>query len=60
MLFKKKDYDKTLELCKHVCENCRDFTRRSTAFGIIGYAYKAQNKLDEAIKAFENSHNEKK
>ena len=40
----KKDYDKTIELCKHVCENCRDFTRRATAFGIISYAYKAQNK----------------
>ena len=55
----KKDYDKTIELCKHVCENCRDFTRRATAFGIIGYAYKAQNKLDEAIKAFEDSQMEK-
>ena len=41
----KKDYDKSIELCKHVVENCRDFTRRATAFGIIGYAYKAQNKL---------------
>ena len=43
----KKDYDKTIELCKHVCENCRDFTRRATAFGIIGYTYKAQNKLEK-------------
>ena len=55
----KKDYDKSIELCKHVCENCRDFTRRATAFGIIGYAYKAQGKLDDAIKAFEDSQMEK-
>ena len=55
----KKDYDKAIELCKHVCENSHDFTRRATAFGIIGYAYKAQNKLDEAIKAFEDSQMEK-
>ena len=55
----KKDYDKCIELCKHVCENCRDFTRRATAFGIIGYAYKAQGKLDEALKAFEDSQMEK-
>ena len=55
----KKDYDKSIELCKHVCENCRDFTRRATAFGIIGYAYKAQGKLDEALKAFEDSQMEK-
>ena len=55
----KKDYDKAIELCKHVCENSRDFTRRATAFGIIGYAYRAQNKLDEAIKAFEDSQMEK-
>ena len=55
----KKDYDKSIELCKHVVENCRDFTRRATAFGIIGYAYKAQGKLDEAIKAFEDSQMEK-
>jgi len=55
----KKDYDKSIELCKHVCENCRDFTRRATAFGIIGYAYRAQGKLDEALKAFEDSQMEK-
>ena len=55
----KKDYDKSIELCKHVCENCRDFTRRATAFGIIGYAYKAQGKLEEALKAFEDSQMEK-
>ena len=55
----KKDYDKAIELCKHVCENSRDFSRRATAFGIIGYAYKAQNKLEEAIKAFEDSQMEK-
>ena len=55
----KKDYDKSIELCKHVVENCRDFTRRATAFGIIGYAYRAQNKLDEALKAFEDSQMEK-
>ena len=42
----KKDYDKAIELCKHVCENTKDFTRRATAYGIIGYSYKAQNKLD--------------
>ena len=55
----KKDYDKAIELCKHVCENSRDFTRRATAFGIIGYAYRAQNKLTEALKAFEDSQMEK-
>ena len=55
----KKDYDKSIELCKHVCENSYDFTRRATAFGIIGYAYRAQNKLDEALKAFEDSQMEK-
>ena len=55
----KKDYDKAIELCKHVCENSRDFTRRATAFGIQGYAYRAQNKLDEALKAFEDSQMEK-
>ena len=55
----KKDYDKAIELCKHVCENCFDFTRRATAFGIMGYAYKAQGKLDDAIKAFEDSQMEK-
>ena len=55
----KKDYDKAIELCKHVCDNSFDFSRRATAFGIIGYAYKAQNKLDEAIKAFEDSQMEK-
>ena len=31
----KKDYDKTIELSKHVCDNSRDFSRRATAFGII-------------------------
>ena len=55
----KKDFEKSIELCKHVCENCRDFTRRATAFGIMGYAYKAQGKLDEALKAFEDSQMEK-
>ena len=55
----KKDYDKAIELCKHVCDNCRDFSRRATAFGIQGYAYRAQNKLDEALKAFEDSQMEK-
>ena len=55
----KKDFDKSIELCKHVCENCRDFTRRATAFGIMGYAYKAKGKLDEALKAFEDSQMEK-
>ena len=55
----KKDYDKAIELCKHVCENSHDFTRRATAFGIQGYAYRAQNKLDEALKAFEDSQMEK-
>ena len=55
----KKDYDKAIELCKHVCENSHDFTRRATAFGIIGYSYRAQNKLDEALKAFEDSQMEK-
>ena len=55
----KKEYDKAIELCKHVNENSYDFNRRATAFGIIGYAYKAQNKLDEAIKAFEDSQMEK-
>ena len=55
----KKDYDKAIELCKHVCENSRDFARRATAFGIIGYSYRAQNKLDEALKAFEDSQMEK-
>ena len=55
----KKNYDKAIELCKHVCDNCFDFTRRATAFGIIGFAYKAQNKLEEAIKAFEDSQMEK-
>ena len=55
----KKDYDKAIELCKHVCENSYDFTRRATAFGIQGYAYRAQNKLDEALKAFEDSQMEK-
>ena len=55
----KKEYDKCIELCNHVCENCRDFTRRATAFGIIGYAYKAQGKLDEALKAFDDSQMEK-
>ena len=55
----KKDYDKAIELCKHVCDNSHDFTRRATAFGIIGYAYRAQNKLDEALKAFEDSQMEK-
>ena len=55
----KKDYDKAIELCKHVCENSFDFSRRATAFGIIGYAYRAQNKLDEALKAFEDSQMEK-
>ena len=55
----KKDYDKAIELCKHVCENSYDFSRRATAFGIIGYAYRAQNKLDEALKAFSDSQMEK-
>jgi len=55
----KKDYDKAIELCKHVCENSYDFSRRATAFGIIGYAYRAQNKLDEALKAFGDSQMEK-
>ena len=55
----KKDYDKAIELCKHVCDNSFDFSRRATAFGIIGYAYRAQNKLDEALKAFEDSQMEK-
>ena len=55
----KKDYDKAIELCKHVVDNSFDFTRRATAFGIIGFAYKAQNKLTEAIKAFEDSQMEK-
>ena len=55
----KKDYDKAIELCKHVCENSFDFTRRATAFGIIGYAYRAQDKLEEALKAFQDSQMEK-
>ena len=56
---KKKDYDKALELSKHVCENTKDFTRRAKAYGIIGYSYKAQNKFDEALKVFEDSQMEK-
>ena len=55
----KKDYDKAIELSTHVCDNSHDFSRRATAFGIIGYAYRAQNKLDEALKAFEDSQMEK-
>ena len=55
----KKDYDKAIELCKHVCDNSFDFTRRATAFGIIGYAYRAQDKLEEALKAFQDSQMEK-
>jgi len=51
----KKDYNKAIELCKHVVDNSFDFARRATAFGIIGYAYREQNNLDEAIKAFDSS-----
>ena len=54
---KKKKEDEinsiAIDLCKHVCDNTSDFSRKSTAFGIIGYAYRALNNLDEAIKAFE-------
>ncbi len=56
----KKDYDKAIELCKYVCENTSDFQKKSTAYGIIGYAYQSQNKINEAIEAFENSLLEKK
>ncbi len=56
----KKDYDKAIELCKYVCENTSDFQKKSTAYGIIGYAYQSQNKINEAIKAFESSLLEKK
>ena len=56
----KKDYDKAIELCKYVCENTQDFHKRSTAYGIIGYAYQNQNKIKEAIEAFESSLLEKK
>ena len=55
----KKEYDKAIELCKYVCENTHDFSRRATSFGIIEYAYREQNKLDEALKAFEDSQKEK-
>ena len=55
----KKDYDKAIELCKYVTEKTTDFERRSTAFGIIGYAYENQKKIDESIKAFEDSLMEK-
>ena len=51
----KKDYIKSIELCKYICENTNDFSRRATAFGILGYSFRAQNKLDEALKAFEFS-----
>ena len=54
---KKKKEDEinsiAIDLCKHVCENTSDFSKKSTAFGIIGYAHRALNNLDEAIKAFE-------
>ena len=54
---KKKKEDEinsiAIDLCKHVCDNTSDFSKKSTAFGIIGYAYRALNNLDEAIKAFE-------
>ena len=56
----KKDYDKAIELCKYVCENTSDFQKKSTAYGIIGYAYQSQNKINEAIDAFESSLLEKK
>ena len=55
MLPRKKDYIKSIELCKYVCENTEDLSRRATAFGILGYSFRAQNKLDEALKAFEYS-----
>ena len=51
----KKDYIKSIELCKYVCENTNDFSRRATAFGILGFSFRAQNKLNEALKAFEFS-----
>ena len=51
----KKDYIKSIELCKDICENTNDFSRRATAFGILGYSFRGQNKLDEALKAFEYS-----
>ena len=35
MLYRKKDYDKAIELCKYVSEKTTDFERRLTAFGII-------------------------
>ena len=51
----KKDYIKSIELCKYVCENTEDLSWKATAFGILGYSFRAQNKLDEALKAFEYS-----
>ena len=38
MLLRKKDYDKAIEVSKHVSENTCDFSRRASAFGIIGYS----------------------
>ena len=51
----KKDYDKTIELCKEVAENTSDFAKRATAFGIIGYALQAKNDLNGSIEYFEKS-----
>lgn len=51
----KKDFDKSIELCNHVIENCTDFTKRATAFGIVGYAYQGKDDIENAIKFFENS-----
>ena len=53
-----KYYDKAIELCKYVTKKT-DFERRSTAFGIIGYVYENQKKIDESIKVFEDSLMEK-
>ena len=51
----KEDYDKAIELSKYVCDNCYLFSKRAAAFAIMGYAFRAQNKLDKALKAFEDS-----
>lgn len=51
----KKEYETAIEKSKYVVDNCLDFTKKATAWGIIGYAYQMQNKINEAIAAFENS-----
>jgi len=53
--FERKDYENCIKQCNIVLENTNDFTKKSKAYGRMGFAYQELNQIDKAIECFTSS-----